>query len=239
MIVHILERMRQAEASPPWSSFSAMLLVALLLIFTAFVGIALASLVITEVSAMTLLGWSMGQLLGVALLGMVFRRTDARAFLLGEQTRLPILIAFIMGMTFAVTLDLLPVLVSGQLINAPQLIYTVRASSAWVWGLGIAFTVILQPIAEGLFFHGVLFPSVRVSGLPMTVATVALLHTGYHLFLFPPIAGEVWQGVWIPLLSGIFLAMLRAYDKSPRSAIFAMVGMGTFMMLKAIFIASI
>jgi len=40
-------------------------------------------------------------------------------------------------------------------------------------------------------------------------------------------------------LSGIFLAMLRAYDKSPRSAIFAMVGMGTFMMLKAIFIASI
>lgn len=239
MIAHIFMRMRQAEDFPPWSSFSAMLLVVVLLIFTAFVGIALASLLIADISAMTLLGWSIGQVFGMALVGLVFRRPETRTFLYRGQARLPILIAFIIGMTVAVTLDLLPVLLNGQLINAPQLIYTVGASSAWVWALGIAFTVILQPIAEGLFFYGVLFPSVRVSGLPMAVATVALFHTGYHLFLFPPLAGEVWQGVWIPLLSGVFLALLRAYDKSPRSAIFAMVGMGTFMMLKAIFIASV
>lgn len=110
-------RMRQAEDSPPWSSFSALLLVALLLIFTAFVGIALASLFTADVSAMTLLGWSVGQLLSIVLIAFVFRRPDTRVFLQGGQARLPILIAFIIGMTIAVTLDLLPVLLNGQLIT--------------------------------------------------------------------------------------------------------------------------
>lgn len=180
-----------------------------------------------------LFGWNLGGVLVIGFVAVLLRSAESRAAL-HLASGPPVLIALALGFGVATLLDLIAIVVQNQVTNAPEL-SVIPGVFAWV--LGGLFVLAVQPIAEELIFRGVLYPSLRaIQNVWATLIVSAAFYALFHQLIYPQIGG-FWYTLVEPFLAGIFLGIVRAYTQSTRAAIAAHVGIGLFILSKALLIA--
>jgi membrane protease YdiL (CAAX protease family) len=141
-----------------------------------------------------------------------------------------------------VALDLLGLAVTREFLPVPELLrLNPNALGVIQWGFAIAFMVLVQPIAEGLIFRGILLPSVRVRLSGWSGVWVAAAISGaFHFLIYPPNYNStsaitpIWYGLLVPLIQALLFGAVRAASKSTRAAIAAQIAFGLFAIVKLV-----
>jgi membrane protease YdiL (CAAX protease family) len=156
----------------------------------------------------------------------------------------------VLGVAAALTIDLIIAIghqttLTSQsgFLPAAQLMQASAAGRADVslWLIAALFSVVLQPVAEGIVFQGVILPRLRASFSPYAgILAAAALYAGFYGLVYAAqLQGTtlVWYGILMPFLHGIFLACVRVYTESTRAAMLAQVGVGITLLLVAFVLA--
>jgi hypothetical protein len=103
--------------------------------------------------------------------------------------------------------------------------------------LGVLLAVVFQPVADGLLFGGLVYPSVaRISGdNRIGIVAVALLYM--LVALLTSSAQGQWYALIQPFCMMLVVLSVRAYTQSVRAAIVARAAFGVFFVLAALFSA--
>jgi membrane protease YdiL (CAAX protease family) len=226
------------DAAPPWSLTSAAIAVVfafVAMIIGVFVAIAWVG---EKPDYYTLAGPALGGILIIAFVWQT-RRRDWNALRLSTS---PTPLLFVMFVSFgcALALDLIGLALTRSFAPAPELQYlNVNALSVIHWVLAITFMVIVQPIAEGLVFRGILLPALRkrLSGW-RSVYWAALIAGGFHMVVHPmdytSLLTPLWYGLIAPIIAAVLFGAVRASSKSTRAAIAAQVAFGLFAIVKLV-----
>jgi membrane protease YdiL (CAAX protease family) len=227
---------------PPLWSFSSALVAVVVAIVTALVGLTVAIVWTGDQDYTQLAGLTVGGILTIFFVWQT-RRRHSDALRLGSS---PTPILFVMFVSFgcALALDLLGLAITREFLPTPELLrLNPNALGAAQWILIVLFMVVVQPIAEGLVFRGVLLPSVRalISGWGGVWITAAF-SGAYHYLLYPPnynsyytitsTIAPLWYGLVVPIISAILFGAVRASSKSTRAAIAAQIAFGLFAVVK-------
>jgi membrane protease YdiL (CAAX protease family) len=254
----ILARLGAPQTPPPWGMVDVAATLLVLALGILMLGLTIASFVFgitdpSQLSPMSLLfGWGVGLLVALGYTFFVWRRTPEQvaALRLGSESRLPLPYTLLLGVAVTLTLDLViamgyqtTITNQNSFLPAVQLVQVNAAGNAnlGLWLLAGLFVVVLQPLAEGIIFLGVILPRLRASLSPYAgiLATAALFAGYYALVYAPQLQGTafLWYGVIMPFLLGIFLACVRVYSESTRAAILAQVGVGITLLMAAFALA--
>jgi membrane protease YdiL (CAAX protease family) len=254
----ILARLGAPQTPPPWGMADVAATLLVLALGVLMLGLTIASLIfgITDPSQLTplalLVGWSIGLLVVLVYTYFVRRRTPEQvaALRLGGDARLPLPYTLLLGVAFTLTLDLViaigyqtTITHQNSFLPAVQLAQVNAAGSANIglWLFAALFVVVLQPVAEGIVFQGVILPRLRASLSPYVgIVVTAALFAGYYALVYAPqLQGTafIWYGVIMPFLLGIFLAGVRVYSESTRAAILAQVGVGITLLMASFVLA--
>jgi membrane protease YdiL (CAAX protease family) len=235
----LFTRLAAPESPPPWRTLDVIITSIVLLGAFFLVGPVITLAIVgdpaTQPAIAPLVGWIIGGILTLAYL-IFIQRYDSAALKLGET---PISLPFIMlfGLAVAVTLDVLGLLLTGQIIPATELINAARFDS-FGWILAFAFMVIIQPITEELIFRGVLLPTLRARiGSWLGLLISILIYGLFHLLAYTPGSGLNGYALIVPFLAGLIFGMVRVYTDSTRAAIITHLAFGLFMTLKALTLA--
>ncbi len=252
MFRQLMNRIAAAEPAPPWGLLGA--IGAVVASFAALlVGSTIAAVAVTESQYYLLVGWSVGAALAIAFVW--FTRRDGRywpalrlgANADGDQTSV-FQNAFwflLIGVGLAILLDIIGRGVVRNIIPDPELVNVYYWAQIYVepimgvsWVLVILFMVILQPIAEGLVFQGLLLPALRsrIGAWPGFVLT-AVFYAGFHFLVYQPsIAFDtitiIWVGLAAPFISGLIYGAVRVFTGSTRAAILTHMAFGLFAVVK-------
>jgi hypothetical protein len=181
---------------------------------------------------------------------------DALRLVSDPNSRLPVMFWVLISYGVAVTLDILSFTVT-QLFEPPlalRPLLLTHGVSEWV--LAVAFALILQPVAEGLLFSGLLYPAfrqlaagknnshVQAGSLSVAAAITSLILCAGAVAMFQWFAYAsavitpqvVWYGLFVPFVSAVWFTGVRAYTGSTRTAIIAQMGFGLFAISKLILI---
>lgn len=254
MIQRVFTRIAQLEPAPPWGMLSAVatviamfaaMVIGTTIAVTLLVGQDAASsvaLTLTQRPDVLPVGWIIGSILTVAFVWSGRRRDADRSALRLNVSALPLPFLLLLGVGFAILLDLISLAVTGQFLPTPELHYVAFGDATiGAWTAAVLLLVLAQPITEELVFRGILFPALRAAtGAWAGLFLTALLYGTFHLLTYtPPQEGlvGVWYGLLAPLLAGLVIGGVRAYTGSTRAAIIMHVGFGIFAILKALTIS--
>jgi membrane protease YdiL (CAAX protease family) len=235
----LLARIGAAEAPPPWSLATVVLtIVAAFLLFVAGTLLAFAWLEGQPYAAIA--GWLVGGLLTILFVAQSRRHPEDRAALRLGPPKTPLVFIMLIGLGFAIAIDILSLAVTGQFLPAPELIgISLSGGGIATWVVVLAFMIIVKPVAEELVFRGVALPALRAALSPwLGLLITAGLHAGFHLLLYPPnyaIADgftPIWYGFAVPLLAALVIGAVRAVTGSTRAAIAAHAAFGLFAVAK-------
>jgi hypothetical protein len=140
---------------------------------------------------------------------------------------------FSLGLAWAVSLiGILLQFTTTQVI--PPTYNALREPISAGWFAALILALILQPLADGLIFGGLVYPVVART-LPnniLAIAATAIIYTSVSLF----IAAEqnVWFAIIEPFLMGLSFISVRAFTQSTRAAIVARVAFGVFFLAAAL-----
>lgn len=236
----LMQSLKAVQPPPPWTLTDALITllasgIALLIISTTVASI-IAGDLSTPAPGAWLIGWSIGLILLIGFVLISRRRTPAEFQALTLQPgRLPLPYLVLLGVAIALTADVIVGLVTQQFAVVAPLRGGISGTDWLIAGL---FMIVLQPIAEGLVFMGVVLPRLRASLSPvggylaMAVA-YTLLYALVYGALLPP-AGMFGYGVLLPLLLSLAYGWLRLYTGSTRDTIVAMMGGGLALLLSAL-----
>lgn len=248
----LTKRIGTAEGQPPWGIGGAIgALVASLAAL--LVGATITAVAVAESQNYLLVGWSVGALLTIAFVW--FTRRDGRywpALRLGSKDAYDPDSVFqnpfwflLIGVGMAIILDLIARVVLKTIIPDPELINVYYWSriygqpvQAFSWFIAIVFMVILQPVADGLIFQGLLLPSLRarLGAWPGFVLSAVLYGVVHFLAYQPPdslgTAAIIWMGLIGPAIAGLIYNSMRVYTGSTRAAILTHMAFGLFAVIK-------
>lgn len=238
----LIARIAAPEDAPPWS-----LTTALLAPLFAFVALIVGSGVVLvwagDQDYTGLAGWTLGGILIILFIRQT-RQREWDALRLGAAS---IPVPFVMFIAFGIALafDLLSLAVTREFLPKPELLgLNPGTLGAPEWGFAIAFMVILQPIAEGLVFRGVLLPALAArAGAWGGILFAAALTGIFHLLIYPPnyntpsSIAPLWYGLAIPVLEAILFSAARNAIRSTRASIAAQIAFGLFAVLKLLALA--
>ncbi len=256
MFSQLMKRIAAAEVQPPWSAWAA--IGAMVASFLAIIiGTAISVILFAESQYSILLGWSIGAALMVAFVWLTRRSIRYWPTLWNgtakneESLTQNIFWYLLIGVGLAILLDLIGRAVVGLIIPDPELLNLYGYVQIYgqpvlgiSWILVVLFMVVLQPLAEGLVFQGLLLPSLRatIASWPGFILSVAA-YTMFHFVTFqpPPTASTialVWIGIIQPLISGLIFAAVRVYTGSTRAAVLTHMAFGLFAVIKLLTLVS-
>lgn len=153
-----------------------------------------------------------------------------------QPSALLAVLMFCLGLAWAIDLGgRLLNLTAGQIV--PPTLEVLRQGEVFGFILGALLAVIFQPVAEGLLFSGMLYPSVARASGDNRIAIVGLA----LLYMLVSLLTSSSQGQWYALVQPFFMMLVvlctRAYTQSTRSAIVARAAFGVFFVLAALFSA--
>ncbi len=255
MFSQLMKRIGAAEAQPRWSVWAA--IGAMVASFLAIIVGSAISIIIGNSQYSVLLGWSIGA--GLVIAFVWFTRRSAQYWLAlwngstgQNDTNLTqnIFWYLLIGVGLAILLDIIGRAVVGLIIPDTELLdlYAYVQVGQPVlgisWVLVILFLVVLQPLAEGLVFQGLLLPSLRatIAAWPGFILSAAA-YTMFHFVAYqPPLTASttalVWIGVLQPLICGLIFAAIRVYTGSTRAAILTHMAFGVFAVIKLLTLVS-
>ena len=228
-------------APPPWSLIEAGLAFGVLILCLIMIGSAIAAGLSPDSNFPTptalLIGWTVGLVIAGVFVLVRWRSSQEKFTALrisGEsaQSARPVSLMFLLGIGVGLMANLFAGLGSDnnfETIAPLQGIYAGFELSPLV--LAILFAVIVQPIAEGLIFFGVIQPRLRASiGAYPGLITTALLYAGTHYLIYglrpDVVVNPLWFGFIAPLVVGLMLGVVRVWTRSTRATIVANIGAG-------------
>ncbi|MFN8529351.1 MAG: type II CAAX endopeptidase family protein [Anaerolineae bacterium] len=238
----LFARIAAVEPAPPWGWNAA--IVALVLSAVAFIGI---SLFVTVWAGTEPFAFYLTYLVAALIMAYWVASTrrspaDRAAMRLNPPTsgvQVPLVLIVFVAVGFAIALDLLSYGVTREFLPVMELAFPTNAIPLVQWILSIGVMLIAQPIGEELVFRGLLFPLMRAKlgawlGLLLNAAVYALFHYAIYTAQIGSLdSGTItWYGLVLPFLQGLVIALVRAYTRSTRAAIFAHAGFGLFALLK-------
>jgi membrane protease YdiL (CAAX protease family) len=257
MFSQLMKRIAAAEVQPPWGVWAA--ISAMVASFLAvIIGSAISVILVAESQYSILLGWTIGAALMVVFVW--FTRRSPRYWPTlwngsmskneGGLTQNIFWHLFI-GVGLAILLDLIGRAIVGLIISDPELLNLYayvqiygQPVSGISWILVVLFMVILQPLAEGLVFQGLLLPSLRatIASWPGFILSAAA-YTMFHFVAYQPPATAntialIWIGIVQPLISGLIFAAVRIYTGSTRAAVLTHMAFGLFAVVKLLTLVS-
>jgi len=166
-----------------------------------------------------LIGWMVGLII-TAIFVVVRWRRDKSQFdaLWGGQSQRPLIVALVIGVGAAFTVDLVAAIGAGVL-NAERFLSLAPLAglSGDIGQLVIAalFLLVALPLADSLVFFGVIQPRLRASyGGWIGLLATAVLYAGlWYLVYGARLSGglQVWYGFIAPLLLGLTLGVMRIW----------------------------
>ena len=228
-------------AEPPWSLLGAGQTLFAMFICLIVIGPALVAIITrgeVNLPSEFTLSWAIGMALTVVFV-LVSRRSSVESWRALRLARgeLPIPLVLLVGIAFALAIDLAVSLASGAFWPVPQIWYfQARGIQGLLQALFLA--VVLQPLAETLVFQAVLLPRMRWSfgtwrGVMATAAAYTIL---YNLVFIPPYPfyDVFWHGIIFPVCISTLFSLLRIYTRSTSAVIFARMGAGLIFLLTAL-----
>lgn len=226
-----MTRLRAPQIEPPWSIADvATTFVALVLAMILGASLASPTLEAAPNAPTLLLGWIIGEAIAAAFVLITRRRTpEDTAALRLVAGRLPAIMLILLGVAAGLVIDLVVASLSQTFIPVPQLL-GVGVGGNFDWVLAFFFVVMIQPVAEGLVFAGVILPRLRASLGPWPgLLLMAALYALFHALIFAPQLDPtliVWYGVVMPFLVALVMGAVRVANSSTRAAIFVNMGVG-------------
>ena len=222
-----------AMTAPPWSLARALLAIVSLLAALAL-GALLALLLTNGAPWAALAGWSAGA--GLVLLALRARYRRHGASLQLEPGGTPAALALLTGVAAALFLDTLTLASLGGGLATPELAgLTAGAPGAVAWLAAALYLLLLQPLAEGLVFRGLLQPALQArSSRRLALLLTALAWALFHTLAYTGAPGSADPAAFVVsrLALGLWLGILRARNASARASIVAHVGINLFFLLR-------
>lgn len=232
------------QLAPPWSLGEVGIALVVLILGT----LVLASGVATTLSggnpnvlrpSALVIGWIVGLVVVAGYVWAVRTRTQAdfeALRMVRPRTSPPLLI--LVGVAAGLTLDVLAALSSGSFIGAIELRGMANIPD---WIVGAVLVAVVQPVAHGLVFAGVILPRLRASLSPWggVLATSVLYALYVALAYGAGLNGGalVWYGVLLPFLWALVLCAVRIRTASVPAVIWVHVGYGLTLFLVALAVA--
>lgn len=177
-----------------------------------------------------LIGWLVGLLIAGAFTLIRFRGDPEQFKALSlNSPRVNPLLLLLLGFGFGLLADLIAGLGSGNFGTAAALRGVPTDNPQYLINAG-TFSIVVQPVVEGLIFFGVLLPTLRRAIGPWPgLLTASVAFAGVHAAVYA--AGLVdnllvWYGLVLPLILGFGLGVVRVWSNSTRGAIIAYIGAG-------------
>ncbi|MBL8161226.1 MAG: CPBP family intramembrane metalloprotease [Anaerolineae bacterium] len=266
MLRRLFDRIAHAEAAPPWTVWNAIsALVAAFMSVLLGTSVTLV-ITRSNGQLTALLGWSIAAALIIAFILFTRRKPQERealrlniwqytpaspsktgkAITPRDENVVPplanLFFLLLVGVGLAVTLDVITGRVTGLFLPEPELLrpyqdYALNVPISGVtWLLAVVFMIVLQPIAEGLVFQGMLLPTLRQSVGPWPGYLIsAALYGLFHLMAYSQPPGDfaaTWYGLIAPFFAGLIYGAVRLYTGSTRAAMLAHAAFGLFAVLK-------
>ena len=221
--------------APPWSLPRATLAILSLLAALAL-GALLALLLTDGAPWAALAGWSAGAALVLHALRARYRRYNASLPL--EPGGTPAALALLTGVAAALFLDTLTLASGGGGLATPELAgLAAAAPGALAWLAAALYLLLLQPLAEGLVFRGLLQPALQArSSRRVALLLTALAWALFHLLAYAgaPAGADPAALLISRLALGLWLGVLRARNASARASIVAQVGINLLFLLRLV-----
>ncbi len=222
-----------ARPVAPWSLPRA-LLATLSLLAALALGALLALLLTDGAPPAALAGWSAGAALVLLALRARFRRSGAALPLQPGGT--PVALALLTGVAAALFLDTLALAPGGSGLPTPELAaLVIRPATPVGWPLAALYLLLLQPLAEGLVFRGLLQPALQArASRRAALLLTALAWALFHLLAYTGAPGSADPATLFlsRLALGLLLGILRARNVSARASIVAHTGINLFFLLR-------
>ncbi len=245
----LLEQITTLEPAPPWEFLGVTNTISVAFIGTVLLGTLVAGAWLEDIGApftvISLAGRALGALLVIGFIFSARHTPQDRAALRLQSSPLPLAFMGLIGLGAAITIDVLGLLIisANAFLNSVPELYAFfeQPPTTTQWLIAGVFLVVLRPLAEGLVFWGVSFPWLRVKlGAWWGLLLTALLYAAFHLFTFAFLAAAppsfdlatTWYAFFAPLLTGVFLGVLRAASGSTRAVIAAYSVFGVFALVK-------
>jgi membrane protease YdiL (CAAX protease family) len=230
MFRSFIARLQQPEPAPPWSSWTG-LQTALVSFMAVLGGVNVMALLRVQQPFVFLAGYILSGLLALGFVRVTRRTPEDRAALrLGAVTSSSLLLIMFFSFGVALAIDVLR-----RYQPVPELQYF--SGSGLEWALAIVLMVIVQPLAEGIVFRGVLYPALRATfGVWTGIVACALAYAIFHFISYTSRldANTLWLTFALPYIEGLILTLIRAYTGSTRAAIFGHMAFGMFAVVKLI-----
>lgn len=183
-----------------------------------------------------LAGWSAGAALALLALRARYRRHGA-ALPLGPS-RTPAPLALLLGFGAALLIDTLAPAqgLAALVARTPELAALAgQAPMPAAWLPALLYLLLLQPLAEGLVFRGLLQPALQARGSPYAALLLtALAWTLFHLLAYAASPAALAPGPLVAgrLAVGLLLGTLRRRNATARAAVVAHAGLNLFALLR-------
>lgn len=243
----------QEEPAPPWDLLTAF--VSIIGAFAAVVmGTTIGTILIPDPQIQAVIGFNLGLVLIVAVIMFIFARQPKNLNALKiADAPVPLIIVLLLGFGMGVTVDIISLIATGVTLPPPELfgffLVSVEGAIALesitiaMWGFAFVLLVIVQPLAEGLIFRGVVYRSLRASmGSWIGFLFTAIAAGIFHMVAYSPGGTSAFVIVWYtliqPTLHALFLNWVRAYTNSTRASIVTHVGIGIFVFGRILLLAT-
>lgn len=231
MIARLIQRLANAEATPPPWGLRAAIITVLVAVLAVIVGTVIALALFPAAPYALLVGWTLGGVVTIIYVLSNFRE-DREALRTGPTSaRLALVLLFSIGM--ALLIDTLSLIVTQRFFASLELMSLFGFEPGLAgWLVAVVFMLLVQPVSEELVFRGVFFPAARqaLGGWGGWLAS-GLLYGLFHAFIYTA-TDNLWHILIAPVVAGLVLSAIRAYTQSTRAAIVAHMGFGLFALLR-------
>ncbi|SRR5581483_3583108 len=239
-----MRRLQAREAPPQWPFLTALFFVvayAVLLIAGQAFAVTVSGGGFNSLTPLVLaLGALLGGLATIAGIVQWARRRAQAAWIdslrLRQPVQPPVALVALFGLGTAWAIDLVGVLLrlKGDQV-LPPVLDVLRTPPDLSWGVALSLALLVQPVAEGLVFAGILYPALAraVNSNLLAAAITAGVYTLVSLAVLSA-GGGVWYGVIQPCLMALAMSLVRAFAQSTQSAIVTRAFFGLFFVLAAL-----
>lgn len=230
---NLMVRLSAIQDAPPWSIGEMVLALAVLAVGTILFGSVIAASTSPDSfnpePISLVLGWLVSMVIVIAFVLVRWRRTkemfDGLAL---SASKWNPLLAVLIGVAAIFTADVVAGLGSGDFAAFAPLQGIDQAQFGQV--LLASLFLLVQAVAEGLIFWGIVLPRLRASisawgGLSLTLVIFVAY---YYLVFGEPLPDNLgfWYGIIAPLMIGFTLATVHIWSNSTRTAILTQIGVG-------------
>jgi membrane protease YdiL (CAAX protease family) len=145
-------------------------------------------------------------------------------------------VVVLIGVGAAWAIDLIAVLlrVKGDQV-VPPVLDILRSPIGVMWVIAAIFAIVLQPLAEGLIFYGVLYGALArdIRNNLATCLIIALIYAIVSAAILSA-GAQPWYLIVQPFLMALVVGLVRAYTQSAQSAAVARALFGLFFVLSAL-----